>query len=215
MLSKEQLEMKIRQIANSDEILERLDRLEEYLSTITQSVAADIEVEPASIGTETVAMSDINGFTDQMRDKIIREDQVKQINASSDSMMKLIYARENYWRSQTKLNAENDTPLSAEELEQINSFWAPYKFAYKNNPETQRIYSRISGKFDPSYISWEFQYNALKPFWETLYFRRITFKNLIVLLFPYVPMPKTYVMYGWGQYLDGQTNVISKFESMS
>lgn len=159
----------------------------------------------------------LENISDLDKQKIVREFEVKSINEASDSLMQMIYTHEKlYFREKIELNEEDDIPLSEEELKQINQFWAPYSFAYKNNPETQRLISRISGRFDPSYITWQLQYNILKTFWNSdgSIFQQITaFKNLIALMFPYIRMPQTYVMYGWGQYFDGDQNVITQDEA--
>lgn len=187
-----------KEFSDNISIEERLDKLELKMNSILENI-------PSINGMEF--------FSESRKEEIGRELRVRQINASANNEMKKVYQGEKRWRESIALNEEDNTPLSAKELKEIDDFWKPYLFAYENNPECQRINSRISGRFDPSYISWELQYYILKPFWETKVFRMMTYKNLIALLFQNIPMPQTYVLCGWGLYLDKENNQVSKEEA--
>ena len=191
---------------NLNTINKRIEELSKSLNSKIDSVANNNK--------NILSLENIEIISETDKQKIARELQVRQINAASDSQMKQVYYREKaFFLDKIDMNKEDDRPLTEDELKQINEFWSRYSFAYKNNPETQRFFSRVSGRFDPSYVSWELQYNILKTFWECSGFRMLNSKNHFALMFPDIPKPKTYVMYGWGQYYDGDRNVIAKDEA--
>lgn len=104
------------------------------------------------------------------------------------NLMKNVYARD-----QMILDATKDTQfpeLTEEQLEQINAFWGKYSFAYKNNPEVQRVYSGLSGRFDPKYMGDGIQWHLLRGF-NFDHAEHIAFpdKNYVDLLFPDVQYP--------------------------
>ena len=195
---------------NLDLMYKKIDDLSKNFDFKIESVINTTEKQLTAKSAENLSELD--------KEKIARKMQVKHINEISDILMKQIYIGEEYVRERITLNEEDDRPLSEKELEEINRFWKPYLFAYKNNPETQRVYSRVSGKFDPSYITYHLQFKILNTFWEAAdggTFRQISlYKNLIALMFPQVHMPQTYVIYGWGQYYDRDRNVISKDDAV-
>ena len=136
----------------------------------------------------------------------------KNAEKKANELMAPVYARERYFFSRHSCPEGKLTP---QQLEEVSGFWAPYSFAYKNNPETQRVFSIVSGKFDPSYISFGLHYHYLKKFWNT---HKVTFmsdKNDIGILFPDVKAPKTIFHLIGGAYYDESRNVITRDDAVA
>lgn len=99
--------------------------------------------------------------------------------------------------------------LTRGQLKDIEDFWEPYSFVYKNNPETQRIYTSISGRFDPSYVSLGLHYHILKNMWGTVKSSFICDKNSYGMLFPEVKQPAVVFRRLAGGYFDSSMVPIS------
>lgn len=87
------------------------------------------------------------------RDEYInkRKYDIREINSKAYSKIESAYRRDAYYLKNL-IDLEDNRPLSKEESLEIEEFWKPYKFAYTNDSETQRVFYRQSGTFDPSYI---------------------------------------------------------------
>lgn len=107
--------------------------------------------------------------------------------------------RRDDWYSRNAI-IENDTQLTVEELKEIQEFWGPYAFAYKNKPETQRVFSRISGRFDPSYIGFGLMRYILRNWYSHSSYVLIAHKNYTGRIFPFVKKPQSIVYYSFGCY---------------
>ena len=99
--------------------------------------------------------------------------------------------------------------LTKGQLKDIENFWKPYSFVYKNNPETQRIYTSISGRFDPSYVSLGLHYYILKNMLDTTKASFICDKNSYGMLFPEVKQPAVVFRRLAGGYFDSSMAPIS------
>ena len=135
---------------------------------------------------------------------------IKNAEKSACELMALVYGRERYFFSKHKAP---DVKLTQQQQEEIDRYWAPYLFAYKNNSETQRYFSVISGRFDPSYVSFGLHYHYLKKFWDTNKFSFMSDKNNIEILFPDVKVPATVFRIICGVYYDAARKVITKDEA--
>lgn len=220
-LHMDELEVKAQaqRLAETEKINAHADELEAktqaHISTEAEKVSAHINELEAKIDLLSKFTPPpppkIEDLSDLDKQKVFRTVQVKQINAAANNKVKLAYGDDNYFLNHTTLNEEDDIPLSPDELKEINDFWEPYSFAYKNNPEIQRLFYRMSGRFDPSYISWGLNYFVLTPFWETKIVRNLSFKHNTAWFFPDLPAPRTYVLCEWGgRYFDEAHDQISK-----
>ncbi len=135
---------------------------------------------------------------------------IKNAEKSARGLMAPVYGRERYFFSKHKAP---DTKLTPQQRDEIDRYWAPYLFAYKNNPETQRYFSIVSGRFDPSYVSFGLHYHYLKKFWDTNKFPFMTDKNNIETLFPDVKVPATVFRIIEGIYYDAARKKITKDEA--
>ncbi len=137
---------------------------------------------------------------------------IKNAEKSANELMAPVYAREDYFFSK---HSCPDVELNPPQLAEIARFWEPYSFAYKNNPETQRYFSVVSGRFDPSYVSFGLHYHYLKKFWNTYKVTFMSDKNNLDILFPEVKRPYTVFHLIEGVYYDAARNVITKSEAIS
>ena len=164
--------------------------------------------------------------SDEARHRNVREAEVISINAQAYTKINRAHARDNYFLRNLQMNPEINTPLTPNELDEINEFWQPYSFAYKNNPEVQRVFSRISGRFDPSYIGF--------GLWISDYFNRVKVplftkkqnltkmklghilddKILCGWFFCNTKQPKTFLYSAWGAFLDENRCKISKNQAI-
>lgn len=103
-------------------------------------------------------------------------------------MMESVYGRDKYFFSRNKMP---EGELTEEQLKEINDFWAPYSFAYRNDPDSQKYFALISGRFDPSYISPGLHYLFLHKFWNIPKAAFMTDRNNTDILFPDVKAPET------------------------
>ena len=124
--------------------------------------------------------------------------------------------REALFREKAIIPPLLDTPLTEDELKEINDFWEPYSFAYINDPETQRIFSRISGRFDPSYISDGLMRNEVRRYYhDPSTYLCACHKNFLARQFPAVKQPYAYVYKTGGQYFDNAYSPISLEQALT
>ena len=149
------------------------------------------------------------------RDEYInkRKYDIREINSRAYSKIESAYRRDAYYLKNL-IDLEDNRPLSKEESLEIEEFWKPYKFAYTNDSETQRVFYRQSGTFDPSYIGFGLQRHSLVRFWNHASYATLRNKFYLPLLFPQVKHPQTFIANNYGVYIsDGR--VISKNEALS
>lgn len=140
--------------------------------------------------------------------------EVEEINAHSWDKIKSAHRRDNYYlRNLTDLPEEK--PLTQEQLKEINDFWKPYEFAYKNDPLIQQVFYQQSEQFDPSYIGFGLQRHSLVRFWNHSSYEVYRNKFYLPLLFPMVKHPITYIANNHGVYQDRERNIISKSMAVS
>ena len=130
---------------------------------------------------------------------------------SARELMAPVYGRDRYF---FRTCPAPPGALTKEQLKEVGDFWAPYSFAYKNNPETQRYFTLMSGRFDPSYVSFGLHYLYLRKFWSTPKVAFMTDKNNYDILFPDVKMPETVFHRIGGRYYDGRRNIITENEAL-
>lgn len=171
-----------------------------------ESVAAEYL---AGVGDHGVSTSNDVPLTEHIFERIAA---IKNAEKSANELMAPVYAREDYFFS--KHSCPN-VELTPPQLAEVARFWEPYSFAYKNNPETQRYFSVVSGRFDPSYVSFGLHYHYLKKFWNTYKVTFMSDKNNLDILFPEVKRPDTIFHLIGGVYYDTARNVISKREVIS
>lgn len=126
-------------------------------------------------------------------------------------LMAPVYARDKYFFRTCPPPKGN---LTEAQLEEVRRFWAPYSFAYRNNPETQRYFTLMSGKFDPSYLSFGLHYLYLRKFWNTIETPFITDKNDYDILFPDVKTPETIFHRINGSYYDASRKFLTDKEAL-
>lgn len=134
------------------------------------------------------------------------------VNAESHAkeLMRPVYGRDRYFFNHNKMP---EGQLTKEQLKEVNDFWAPYSFAYKNNPDTQRYFTLLSGRFDPSYISFGLHYHYLRKFWITPKITFMSDKNNIDILFPDIKTPETIFHRIEGYYYDAEHRRITELEA--
>ena len=103
--------------------------------------------------------------------------------------------------------------LSKAQLKEIEDFWRPYSFAYKNNPEIQQYYSLASGRFDPSYISFGLHYYLLKRYWDSFKRPFIQDSDSYEILFPEMKLPDVVFRRVGGIYYDASKTAVTKEEA--
>lgn len=165
------------------------------------SEKTEVEEVVAEYFVKTSQESNDSSLSRPLRKYHIFERIAGMINAqkSSHGLVSAVYRSEdNFFKSRPMPQGS----LSEEQLKEIEDFWAPYSFAYKNNPETQRYYSLTSGRFDPSYISFGLNYHCLKKFWDSYKTPSISDKNNYGILFPDVKRPKVIFSRIGGAYYD-------------
>ena len=104
--------------------------------------------------------------------------------------------------------------LTADQKKEIEEFWGRYSFAYKNDPEIQRYFSGISGRFDATYIGFGLQYYYLNRYWNHITVALIRNKNFLDLIFPTVKMPKVIVRNMWARYYTPDRKLITESQAI-
>ena len=116
---------------------------------------------------------------------------------NAQSKMRQVYERDEYL---FRMAVDPENELTEEQKKDIAEFWDRYSFAYKNNPETQRYFSGISGAFNASYIGFGLQYYYLNRYWNHITVALIRNKNFLDLVFPQAKHPKTIIRNMWARY---------------
>ena len=133
-------------------------------------------------------------------------DIVNTRRAAKNKMLK-VYERDRFTLNEFK---DIDTQLTDEQMAEIDAFWKPYEFAYKNDPNTQRCFSAISGRFDVSYIGFGLQYYYLNRYWNHITVALARNKNFLELVFPQAKLPRTIVRNMWARYYTPDRKLISR-----
>lgn len=127
--------------------------------------------------------------------------------------------RRNAWFINQYTEAETDKekyyPLSAEERKEIASFWAPYEWAHKNDERNQWLFSRASGRFDPSYIGFGTQRFMLVAFWNHPSYDYCRNKNNAPYVFPGIKFPETVLCNNYGYFQDKDRKLLSLEEAVA
>lgn len=183
------------------------NRLKSMLQGTEKEIAAAVESYFASTAAEESGTSSAPQLSAHMFRRI-----TAIVNAENHAkeLMRPVYGRDRYFFSRNKMP---EGKLTKEQLKEINDFWAPYSFAYKNDPNTQRYFSLVSGRFDPSYISFGLHYQYLRKFWNTPKITFMSDKNNIDILFPDVKAPETIFYRIEGYYYDVERRRISEQEA--
>ena len=105
--------------------------------------------------------------------------------------------------------------LTPEQEKEIHDFWDRYSFAYKNDPEIQRKFSGISGRFDPTYIGYGLQLRYLNRYWNHITITLIRNKNFLDLIFPNAKMPKVIVRNMWARYYTPDRKLITQDQAIN
>ena len=132
---------------------------------------------------------------------------MKNAENNTDKLMSAVY------ESEDKFLKNHHGPqgyLTKAQLKEIEDFWRPYSFAYKNNPEMQQYYSLVSGRFDPSYISFGLHYHLLKRFWDSFKRPFIQDSDSYEILFPEVKLADVVFLRVGGTYYDASKTVVTK-----
>ena len=126
------------------------------------------------------------------------------------SQMEKVYEGDRYFFRRIK---DPGGELTLEQKKQVNEFWKRYEFCYKNNPETQRIFSIASGRFDPSYVPWGlFRYYCIK-YWNNAIIDYVRDKNYTKLAFPNIKQPNVIIRRISNRYYNAEWAIISKKEA--
>lgn len=140
--------------------------------------------------------------------RMIRSEEVKRINAHSYDKSRRASNRDTWLLNNMKLDL--DHVLTEEQIQAVNDFWKPYEFAYKNNWKLQAMYTKISGRFDPSYSGFGMQRFLMMNYWNDSSFMTIRKKAFSTLFFSKtVKSPRMLLMNISGEYLDENRNRIS------
>ncbi len=137
-------------------------------------------------------------------------DIVNARRAAKNKMIK-VYERDRYTFKQLK---DPEVVLTEEQEKEIRDFWSPYEFAYKNDINTQRYYSAISGRFDPTYIGFGLQFYFLNRYWNHITVALLRNKNYLDLVFPQAKHPRTIVRNMWARYYTEDRTLISQQEAI-
>ncbi len=146
---------------------------------------------------------------------VAREYEVNRINEREEAKMFRGYKRDK-WYVSLLTEMENTSPLSDEELNQINDFWKPYDFAYKNDPIVQWGYSRQLGRFDPCImglgcLTYGLPLFHSHPTWTLIknkyYLQRIFSDDLI-------RHPRTIIANDYGIYINSDGKIVSESDAV-
>ncbi len=184
---------------------------ENKIKTLFTGAGKELEAVIESYAAYSAAESGVTSAAPQLSAHIFRRI-AAIVNAENHAkeLMRPVYGRDRYFFNRNKMP---EGQLTDEQLKEVNDFWAPYSFAYKNDPNTQRYFSLVSGRFDPSYISFGLHYLYLNKFWNT---HKVTFlsdKNDIDILFPDVKAPETIFHRIEGHYYNAERRQISEREA--
>lgn len=129
--------------------------------------------------------------------------QVEEINMHAHDLMNSARRRD-MWYVNNLTDLQSDVVVTEEQIREIEEFWQPYEFAYKNDVNIQLAFYKQSGVFDPSYIGFGLQRYSLNRFWNNETFSTFRNKNFSKLLFPFVKTPTDFIANNYGIYWDGE-----------
>ena len=118
-----------------------------------------------------------------------RVNEVNAINAHAYDRSISALRRDKWLFEPILKNNPNIPKLTEEQIREVEEFWRPYEFAYKNDYRQQEMFTGISGKFDPSYFGFGLQRHLMVSFWNHESFKWIGEKNFAPLYFPEAKMP--------------------------
>ena len=143
-----------------------------------------------------------------------RVNEVNAINAHAYDRSISALRRDKWLFEPILKNNPNIPKLTEEQIREVEEFWRPYEFAYKNDYRQQEMFTGISGKFDPSYFGFGLQRHLMVSFWNHESFKWIGEKNFAPLYFPEAKMPETYVYNSCGVYFDPDRNPITQQQAV-
>ncbi|MDY2984842.1 MAG: hypothetical protein SOR75_05870 [Synergistes jonesii] len=121
-------------------------------------------------------------------------------------------------RAEEKIFFEKSASFAGElneaQLKETRDFWKPYSFAYKNNTETQRYFSSVSGVFDPSYITPALHRQLVKRFFGAYKADFVCDKSNFPVIFPEVATPPILFRRTDWEYRDDKNKIISREEAI-
>jgi len=138
--------------------------------------------------------------------------EVEQINSHAYDRRNSAMRRDRWLYANSSLTSQY--VLTEEQLKEIEDFWAPYSFAYQNDPRQQAFFSAITGKFDPSYFGFGMQRYYMVRFWNHQSFSLVKQKNYTPLFFHGVKMPETYIYNENGYFFDGNRDLLSREQAV-
>ena len=138
-----------------------------------------------------------------------REDLIRYVK-DNEQADRDAYLREHYLKGYTGKIVPKVTPLSEEQLKEIEACWGKYYKAGLYNPAWNAIYSSVTGKFDPYYVPQDLHYLFVeRSKLERNYQIAFSDKNYLSLLFPTIKKPQTVVRKIKGFYYDESYNPIT------
>ena len=135
-------------------------------------------------------------FNDHIIQRLVA---IANAETASKELMRSVYARDSYFLKSVPMPPGD---LNDSQKKEVEEFWRPYSFAYKNNPATQRYFSLMSGRFDPTYVGFGLHCHFLKRFWENNRTPFINDKNNFNLIFPEAKIPEIVFRRKRGMYFD-------------
>ncbi len=146
---------------------------------------------------------------------IIRENEIKKINEKYENRVQRGYRRDK-WYVSLLTQMEDTSPLSEHEIKEIEDFWKPYEFAYKNDPIVQWGYSRQLGRFDPSIMGlgclmFGLEYFHSHPTWPMCK-NKCFLQNIFSV--GDIRHPKRIVAKDYGIYIDVNGHIVSESEAV-
>lgn len=139
--------------------------------------------------------------------------EVAQINARACNAMNSARRRD-AWFVRNLTDLSDNYPVTQDMIDEINRFWAPYSFAYQNDPATQLAFYKTSGVFDPSYIGFGLQRHSLVRFWNNETFATFRNKLFTPLLFPFVKHPENVIVNNYGVYTNENHDLLTEAQAV-
>jgi len=143
----------------------------------------------------------------------IRIAEVTEINRRTYDAMNSARRRD-AWFVDNLTDVSDDYPVTQDMIDEINRFWAPYSFAYQNNPATQLAFYKTSGVFDPSYVGFGLQRYSLVRFWNNETFATFRNKLFTPLLFPFIKHPENVIVNNYGVYLNENHDFLTEAQAV-
>ena len=188
------------------EIMDMLEKQNSHIDALT-SVLSSTGAFPFLFEDEPIVEEDslcTGSFFERIADIVIARRNAKQ-------KMRQVYERDQYM---IRTSTDPGNVLTADQKKEIEEFWGRYSFAYKNDPEIQRYFSGISGRFDATYIGFGLQYYYLNRYWNHITVALIRNKNFLDLIFPTVKMPKVIVRNMWARYYTPDRKLITESQAI-